>query len=237
MNANIPRFFAPGSTIANLVAAVAIQHTGEGRFHAGVVYFDKAQYHFLNLEFHFRLTNPSFNAFNTGWVEPPINSDDAGLVAALCKRVWETKPKLPYHLRWDQGSTFSSATGKFIPIGDCKGLTCATFVLAIYNGVGVKLINEQNWQSRDGDQDWQNYILSIFETWEQKKRKDGDAEFADELVEHIKNVKTELGSLRYRPEDVTGACVGNNLPATFEDATVAGSRIREVLMSADGRDR
>jgi hypothetical protein len=95
------------------------------------------------------------------------------------------------------------------------GLTCATFVLAVFHQAGLPLVRYDSWPvNRPGDAEWQESIVNLLE-------RTGAA------PEHIAKVKTEIGAVRYRPEEVAGAATSVSIPAEFPSAS---ERAQEILL-------
>lgn len=98
------------------------------------------------------------------------------------------------------------------------GLTCATFILAVFEAAGISLIKYDTWpENRPSDFEWQKQIITAL-------RRTRSA-----TPEHIKAVEGDVGSARYRPEEVAGAATANPLPADFPLAAERGQQILERL--------
>jgi hypothetical protein len=95
-----------------------------------------------------------------------------------------------------------------------KGLTCATFILAVFNSVGVKLVDEEGWPIR---QDEDRRFLEVVRN------------FA--TSEHLALLEQEIneGCKRIQPQEVLGACACA-LPATFDASCEAGAQILGKLL-------
>lgn len=190
-------------------AAIAIQSAGENQRHTGILYTDpeSSEVKLLHLAWHFdlRLQSPSDKYL---WVDPLINPNRLRQVSAICRMILRANPQgIPYAFSLPHDA-FDSETGRFL-IGPTRlGLTCATFVLAVFEAAGLRLIKFDGWPSREPeDSNWQNDILYKLST-------------ADPVPdpEHIEGVRNEIGACRFRPEDVAGASICKPLPADF-DAT------------------
>lgn len=120
--------------------------------------------------------------------------------------------KFPYALSF-LGSKFDN-TGQLILRERSKGLTCATFVLAIFKTVGIDLVKEDEWPAR------YNEDLEFLETL---------SSFA--TPEHLKLLKKEVeeGCKRIRPAEVLGSCTCNVLPAEFVETSAASKKIVNKL--------
>lgn len=199
------RFYSDGERSLNEIrfAAIAIKLVhGEDR-HLGILHrtANAETVLLLNLAFHFALRNDSPNS-SYFWVDPPIHPSRARQVAAFCRIVWKrVGTRLPYAFSMPS-DCFDASTGEFRPEPNMLGLTCATFVLAIFHSAGLPLIDYTSWPAnRPGDEDWQSRILALLE--------------AHASPEHVQAVTDRPRSIRYRPEEVAAAGTSNTLPATF----------------------
>lgn len=168
----------------------------------------------LHLAFHRDLRNEPAKAKYL-WIDPPILAERLIHVAAWCRLIWNSnQDDFPYAFS-EPGECFDAETGKFL-IGPTKyGLTCATFVLALFDVAGLKLVNYATWPTgRPGDREWQEYVV---------------AQLPPTEVAHIEAVRSEVGSVRFRPEEVAGAATVSPLPVDFATAVERGEKILKRL--------
>jgi hypothetical protein len=85
-------------------------------------------------------------------------------------------------------------TGEFFPPPLGKGLTCATFILAVLRGHGLLPVDETTWLPRAEDVDWQTAIIE-------------DLEASGAEQDHIEAVRNDIGAKRFRPAEVVGAVI------------------------------
>src|SRR5262249_11543054 len=118
-------------------------------------------------------------------------------------------PTLPY------GFTFNSdcfaGDGSYQPMEIGKGLTCATFVIALFHSAGFPIIKRETWKHRSEDAAWQKKILALLQ---------GSAS-----SEHIKGATNDVGQFRYWPEEVAAAAVHNSPPLGFDECQVLAAEI------------
>ena len=168
----------------------------------------------LHLAFHHDLRNePAKTKYL--WIDPPILAERLIHVAAWCRLVWSAnQDDFPYSFSQPE-ECFDSENGKFL-IGPTRlGLTCATFVLALFDVAGLKLVNYATWPTgRPGDREWQEFVV---------------AQLPPTEVAHIEDMRSEVGSARFRPEEVAGAATVSPLPVDFVTAVERGERILERL--------
>ncbi len=200
------------SSLSNIChAAIAIQSVDSNQRHIGVLHREDGsdEVSLLHLAWHHDLRNhPPKTAYL--WVDPKIPSRRMRQVAAFCRKVWRSNDNdraIPYALS-PPNDCFDRLTGKFLLGPTRLGLTCASFVLAIFESVGLPLAKYETWpKARDGDQEWQECIIDHLEKSQPPA-----------TTEHVEAVKGEVGAIRYRPEDVAGAAITSPLPADFASA-------------------
>ena len=151
------------------------------------------------------------------WVQPPLSPLRARQVAARCKQIKEANTgTLPYAFS-APNDCFDEATGAYLFGPKKRGLTCATFVLAVFHASGLPLVAYDTWpKSRAGDTDWKIHIIGML-------RARGAS------VEHLAHLSAEFTTIRYRPEDVAGAAACATIPAEFESVSIVAAQIIEQL--------
>lgn len=183
-----------------------------GILHCGV---SQAEVLLLHLAWHCDLRNDAPRDFLV-WIDPPIHDVRARQLAAFCRKVARPNAqKIPYALS-PPNDCFDTSTGDFLLRPATIGLTCATFVMAVFQAVGLQLIEASSWPARPEDEVWQRKILGLLAA------KGADAE-------HVKRVEREVGASRFRPEEVGGAAAHEPWPAKFEDAARLAQEILERL--------
>jgi hypothetical protein len=119
------------------------------------------------------------------------------------------------------GSCFDTETLDFIPPSIGKGLTCATYIKAVFSHLGLDLINESTWSlNRPSDRSWQVAVLD-----ELRKRASED---------HITALEKDVGARQFRPAEVVGAATlpSASWPVALDDvAAIAQSIIVDVQSS------
>lgn len=175
----------------------------------------------LHLAWHLDLRNVSARP-DYIWVDPSVNERRAKQVAAFCRRVWRQNGKsIPYAFS-HPNDCFDSRTGQFL-FGETKlGLTCATFIIAVFQAVGLKLLDLDSWPARPDDVQWQQSILDML-------RQQGAS------ADHLRSVDREVGAVRFRPEEVGGAAAHAPWPVGFGDASRIGEQIVDLLNSLPDR--
>ncbi len=199
-------------------AAIAITALTPTQNHLGILHVDQRgqsrSVQMLHLRWHFRLSN-SLPEPNYNWVDPDIHPLRLRQVAAMCRRILNANAdnKIPYAFS-EPGECFDPKTYQYLVGESNLGLTCATFVLAVFHATGLQLADYDSWPvDRDGDNEWQQEMIETL-----------IEHGADD--DHVDGVKSQVGAKRYRPEEVAGAGTSDVIPATF---VVAEERGRQIL--------
>lgn len=154
------------------------------------------------------------------WTSLDVDPTREVLFAQLCELLEEEytnssnamRSKLGYAFHY-RGETFDPMNGVFVTANG-HGLTCATFVLAIFATHGMNLLDWANWECRETDTEWQGQVVADM------KQKSVDPK-------HVAFIEGEIGCCRFRPEEVAaaGTVEGTALPLGFRDAESRGVAI------------
>ena len=197
---------------------IAITRINDTQHHIGILLKDNSfgTIRFLHLAWHLILEfdeihSSNFNPTNYLFTIPNLpKGRDAQLVAA-CKKIWKKNNDdgIPYGFNEPKFS-FDEATGAFL-FGETKlGLTCSTFILAVFEHVGVNLINYQTWKDRPDDDEWR---IATAKRIEQR------------YPEHAQLILNSPHAPRYRPPDVTVAAALFPPPLIFNQAVEHGNQV------------
>jgi hypothetical protein len=100
------------------------------------------------------------------WVCPDAEPEKLRSAAGHCRRIWSAFQKnqtFPYALG-DFTSSFDTR-GALVLAPGAKGLTCATFVMAVFRAAGVELVVEEGWPIRiEQDNAWIEQVASLHQT-------------------------------------------------------------------------
>ncbi len=197
---------------------VAIAEVGHDQRHIGLLHQDTdGRVLLLELQWHHRLASDEADGQSL-WVQPAVPPKRLAQVSDVCRLIWRANQKrgIPYGFSAPT-ECFDAATGRYL-IGPTQlGLTCATFVLAVFHRAGLPLVDYDSWPAdRPGDREWQENVVRLLEK---------TAASAD----HITAVRADAGAVRFRPEDVAGAATVSPLPAHFESAAERAQQILEAL--------
>lgn len=200
-------------------AAAMLCRTRHGTLHAGLLYKRKYEVKVLHLGWSDNLRDrwaedenrdtPEWVRF---WAAPQIHPSRLFAVSAHCTRIWKKFQQtrlMSYSLSFNQAK-FRTDTG-VLDVSDpaVVGVSCSTFILAVFNTMGVTLIDEGTWPIRkEADREWYGKLSQIM--------KDSAPFLKDEI---------EAGVRRIRPEEVMGACACDVVPAQFETCRTHGEVI------------
>ena len=203
----------PFAGIRHAAIALAVVHGHQN--HIGILYSDEdaGEVKLGHLAWHLELrTSQPKDCYL--WVDPPIPDRRARQVAARCRQILRANDKgIPYAFS-PPNDCFDDETGNFLLGATRKGLTCATFVLAVFDTAGIQLAKYDSWpQQRPGDAEWHQFII------EQLQKNSASAE-------HMASIQAEGRAIRYRPEEVAGCAASVLLPCEF---AIAESLSQEIL--------
>lgn len=207
-------------------AAVAIRCVRNNVRHIGVLHreMDSGDLLLLHLAWHHDLRNQAATDAYF-WVDPSVHPRRLRQVAAICRQVWRSNQReLPYGLS-PPNDCFDLETGRYLLGPTRHGLTCATFVLAVFDRAGLRLARYETWPSdRQDDVEWREWVLDQLAQGERPAP-----------PEHLSAVREEPGAVRFRPEEVAGAATASVLPADFQIASVHAAEILHKIRHGDVR--
>jgi hypothetical protein len=206
------------------IIGILVGQTGTDQLHCGIVYRFDNKFNAIHLAWHYLLKHEEdvtkFNKFL--WIKSSVHQSRQNSISAMCRRILKRQDehKIPYGLLYSGGSFSPEGV---ISLEETKesGLTCATFVLAVFKSCEIRLIDIDNWITRDSDSKWH---LSIIETLKETKEKYNISDI------HIENVTNEIGCARFRPEEVAISSAFQNHPEDSNKIIEQGLKLREVLI-------
>jgi len=211
------------SSIAH--AAIAIRSVGSAQRHIGVLHREGGSDDvvLLHLAWHHDLRNQPPGP-NYLWIDMPIPAIRLRQVAAICRKVWRSNQgDVPYAFS-PPNDCFDESTGRFLLGPTRHGLTCATFVLAVFETAGLPLVQYETWPDRGAeDRQWQEFVV--------RQLRESNLPASNE---HIAAVQSEIGAIRFRPEEVAGAATVSELPAAFDLVQPLGELLLEKLATVPG---
>ena len=211
----------PGAAFGD-VAVVAMR--GAIRTHAGIVYLTAAEGHrFLHLRFHHdleRTAPPTAGLFAN--VDLPSRLTPH-LLMLLEKLEPANRRSINYALRYDGTVRFDVDDGHIVLGTACIGLTCSTFVLAVFDSIGFPLVEVESWVERPDDAEVRAALLALLQGRE-------DAGHIDHG--YTAKVRAEAEHCtRVRPEDVLAAVIEPEPPHQFDKISARSSVIGTHILA------
>lgn len=213
---------APGEHPFDTVpfVGIAVREVGDdGQRHVGIVHRAEAESaRLLDLGWHHVLRDRELTGKAAYlWVATSVHELLARSVAAWCRRIAARQAAggLPYGIAYRPLTASIDPIGR-VDLGGLVGLTCATFVLVVFERAGVLLVDVASWPPRPEDVAWQFQIVAALE-------RDGVS------AGHVDRIRADVGCARFRPEEVAGGAAMRDLPASFEEAAKAGRLISQAL--------
>ncbi len=204
-----------------LYVAVVIGEPTVNQRHTGIAYRVDASnpYQFLHLAGHCRLYRDNTIDNDYCWVAPSINPLRLVQLAGICDAIANENPQssIRYGLSSPIG-VFDKITKKFLLGPTEGGLTCASFVLAVFEAAQLQLVEYSGWPAPDTeDYLWQELVWNHLQDLRSKH---------PHLVsaEHLDCVRNDMGTFaRYRPEQVAGAAaIRGRRPVKYKYAKAIG---------------
>jgi len=218
-------------------SSIVLKKTDHG-FHTGIIYkdVDEGSISILHLAFHIKLINDEFGALNTEsnlwtdsdfWVIPiEFESSFQRALSAYCSNIL-TRNELLMKESFDKGIMYGLLSGdsKFVEDGtlilgkDCSGLSCSSFVIAVFNSIGIRLVDMSKWPSRQSDIAHHTLLLSWLK---------GPCMQLGHM-DHFARVEKEVGCPRVRPSEATAALRFEDKPADHESIWKLGETIETLV--------
>ncbi len=200
--------------------AAVVVTGGDILLHAGLVYRDTGgSPHVLHLAQHEALLQTDRL---DGWAfaSPAIDPEELKVLAGFCSIRADLGRVVPYGFR-RKGSVLQE--GVLVLGAGVIGLTCATFVMVMFDWAKIALLADDTWDERDD------------------MRKEEDRQVQEALVasmrargtptEHVEALAAEVGCLRFRVEEVAAASGIEARPVTFRAAATAGTLLLQAFRS------
>lgn len=184
--------------------------------HVGLIYrVDDSGPRFCHLAWHFKLEDeplPPLYLWGSSGLDP-VNKVVMAAYIALLK---QNATGVPYGISYN--GIYFDDQGRYIvqPIG--RGLTCATFILAVFTRNGFELLKTDSWPERLDDVQWQQQII------------DALTRYASQ--EHIEVLMQDVGAKRFRPEEVAAGVISEIIPLDFAAADALAQEILQDVYSS-----
>ena len=208
------------STIDNVPRIAAVISGNEDQRHVGVLYRrGDDPLRKLHLGFHHFLLDEEVSVKSANGLSLWVGCDDlddseANVFATWLAKIFEKNRKtIPYGINYWKGPHFDPADGKYVQSKEGFGLTCATFVIALFEVFGYEIIDIETWPSRDDDNEFHERIIEMLRNPQQVRNVDIDSS------EHQAHIQAQISGMgiapRFRPEEVAssiGLYEGSALP-------------------------
>lgn len=206
-----------GQEIAGV--AIAVCRMPQGHTHSGVLYrHTSGRICILHLRWDCDLAHEVFDG-SYAWVVPDLLPEEMDEVRAVCRDVVRRMPKIHYSFLFDPDSTLDRQTAEVVSDIAPHGLTCSTFILAVFNSAQIQLVHLTGWQSRPDDHRWYAALLRYMRT------KGVDPT-------HVARIQSDIQCLRVRSEEAAGACLASRdaMPAGYDHCEPAGREVLRLLV-------
>lgn len=203
---NIPDLPEQKSDLIGVVISLDKEYK---QFHCGISFDLNSNEKVLHLRTHNDLVcDNGLDNFQC-WIKPHIHmliQEQMSILCNIIKNRGNQGKNVSYGFLYD-GSAQYSNVGQLTFSSNMSGLTCATFVLTIFHSCGVDLIDVNTWPVRSSDISWQHKIWKLLCGLAQRIGIPG-------LFKHL---ESELGSPRFRPEEVAVSSALYNISAAESD--------------------
>jgi hypothetical protein len=152
------------------------------------------------------------------WIQVDLDEINRRLIVALCRLIAKKNQRIPFGFTFTYSRSYFSRSGDYVAgtLGD--GLTCATFVMAVFNAYEIPLLKIEEWPLRLEDSGWQTgQVRSIA------------AQFGAIIGAAIED---HVGEPRFLPEQVTAGAISIDRPLGYNRACTLGNRIRRALVES-----
>lgn len=226
----VDRFYLPTANEVTSVefAAVAVRKTQ----HSGILFRDSANLvHLLHLRW-FHDLGHSAPTRHDAWAIPDVSSERLRIVAVRCQMVWDkgvAGQKIPYSLRYKPAARFASEDGALSLCDGVTGLTCGTFVLAVFSSCGIELLDIDGWKPRASEQERQNELVAKMEEHREFCLRNPQLNLTPPDEGHLQAMRDEVGCCRFAPNEIAGACLIDAPPASMADCERASRYVDRKL--------
>jgi len=125
-----------------------------------------------------------------------------------------------YALQLDPNA-YIDERGKLVS-DSANGLSCVTFVLAIFKSLGIGAIDLSGWPERSEDAVLHRYVVHSLRDSMNRNEPGFSAEY-------VSRVSGEIGCIRVRPEELIGGIASSPYAASPQQAISAGRFVRGML--------
>ena len=187
---------------------------------------------FLHLGFHHDLRCDEVTSGNWrdyySWLEcPGFDAEEQLMFAVWLESIWNAnRNSVPYGITFSGTGYFDRITGMFSASATGAGLTCATFVMAVFADFELPIIEFDTWIGRDSDQGFFQMIVNALESL---------VAVGKATRVHVDSQIEALGKApRFRPEEIVSAGGGYlGSPVPFVTAELLARHLLQDLLVID----
>ncbi len=215
-------FEQPISNIGHLGIELG-QPQGPGSRHIAIVFCIEGQPpRRCHLMWHHRLGGEQSNGM-VQWISSGLGEITQRSIAHFCQKILSENTSENTKIAFGFSSILKSldpVTGVYRPQKPGDGSTCATFVMEVFEALGVQLLRDKQWRPRKADKEWQQLIVETLIRYQ-----------ADPT--HIIELQKQCTGIRYRPEEVAAAVADSEsaIPLSFSKASAEGAALLKHVMS------
>lgn len=201
--------------------------TSSDQLHCGLIYVERGNPRLLHLQWHYDLENIPLSEFQGKlfWIKPTISFRHTDSLNTFCRVLANHKTlKVPYGLNFVETAFKSDGNLTF---GSSEfGLTCATFVMAVFEYVSQPLIDKTNWDYGDsdrkgGDEQWQKGVWNTLQT----NFPEEESKWQTQI-----DAAVEKSPFRYRPNDIFASCSSAlTRPVSFDQLDAISQQLQREL--------
>lgn len=210
------------SNESQLMSVIVVQN-GVDQRHCGIIYKFKGQNSVIHLAWHYNLQHElDMSKFQDYYsVKSQLDEYRQYALCAMCDVIKEDT-NIPYAFYYQD--TVFNEKGKLCLGKNEVGLTCATFVLAVFKSSSIEILDLLTWPSREDDTVFHRNILNYLNK---------EMERGIVSQKHFDSVKSENSCARFRPEEVA---IGSGfsferMPLCYDDLKELSIEIKNKLES------
>lgn len=192
------------------VVAVSLMKTSTGDMHSGIIFNVGSGSKLIHLAS--EKVVESIPSQNYSWVKAGLDESVKKVAAGMCAMIAHETPEVPY--AFDRAGWSFDANGKLVSGAAGKGMTCSTFIVAVFDAIKYPLIKEDQWpRGTDGA-----VKLSIFSMIFRGARIESD---------HAIAAMNDAGSPRILPTEVAASSSETSFPVPYLRAKRRGRDLQK----------
>lgn len=183
-------------------------------WHIGIIYNKNGQTWLIHLAWDCSLKDEPIPE-NFYWGLSSLDNDERALIASYVPELKNNKD-----IRYafiNKNKIVFDTDGKYIIRPPGEGLTCATFVMEVFEWLYLPVVDQKSWETRDTDQPFFDCILKFL-----KKQMSDD---------YIKHIEENRDVPRFRPEEIAAGVISDEFPLSFQKALKISRKIVSEINS------